>query len=104
VLVTIGRRVDEPEDERVATQCCYDDCRNRSAMRSGQRRERRTLQAEQRVLSRQPGRVAMHPEMLERVQPGRRLRDEQCDQGQEYERRFPGSDQGSYLCREADGN
>ena len=104
MLVTIGRSVIELEDESVAAQCCYDDRRDRSAVGSGQRRERGTLQAEASVLSRQPRRVAVHPEMLERMQPGPCLRNEQRNQGQEDERRFPGSDQGSYLCRDADSS
>jgi len=104
VLVTIGRCVFEIEDETVAAQSCYDDRRDCSAVGSGQRRERSTLQAEASILSRQPGRVAMHPEMLERMQPGPRLRNEQRNQGQEHERRFPGSDQGSYLCRDGDSS
>jgi hypothetical protein len=42
----------------------------------------------------------MHPEVLERVQTGPRLRDEQCNEGQDDDRLLPGSDQGSYLRRE----
>jgi hypothetical protein len=46
------------------------------------------------VLPGYAGRIAFRPEVLEHMQPGRRLRDEERDQGQEGDQRSAGQDQG----------
>jgi hypothetical protein len=68
-------------------------------VRSGQRGERGALEAELCVLPGCAGCVALRPHVRERVQPGRRLRYDERDQGQESDQRFAGQDQGSCLSR-----
>jgi hypothetical protein len=45
------------------------------------------------MLDRRAGRIAFQPEVLERMQPGRRLPQHQGDQRQEGDQRFAGQDQ-----------
>ncbi len=66
-------------------------------MRPAERSERRALETERRVLSGCAGRIAVRPEVLEHMQPGCRLRDDERDQGQEGDQRSAGQDQGSCL-------
>ena len=63
-------------------------------MRPGKRGERGALETERRVLPWRAGRIAFRPEVLEHMQPGRRLRDDERDQGQENDQRSAGQDQG----------
>jgi hypothetical protein len=46
------------------------------------------------VLSGCAGRIAFRPEVLEHMQPGGRLRDDERDQGQECDQRSAGQNQG----------
>ncbi len=68
-------------------------------MRSGQRGERGALETERCVLPGCAGRITFRPEVLEQMQPGRRLRDDERDHGQESDQRSAGQDQGSCLSR-----
>ena len=63
-------------------------------MRPGNRSERGALETEREVLPWCAGRIAFRPEVLEHMQPGRRLRDDERDQGQEGDQRSAGQDQG----------
>jgi hypothetical protein len=93
-----GRGVDYRTD---TVGCNERDDRKRGgpAVRPGERSERDTLETQCRVLRGCAGRVAFRPEVLEHMQPGRRLRDDERDQGQEGDQRFAGQDQGSCLSR-----
>ena len=68
-------------------------------MRTGERSERGALETDRNVLYGCAGRVAFRPEVLERMHPGRRLRDDERDQGQEDNQRSAGQDQGACLSR-----
>lgn len=66
-------------------------------MHGGQRGEGCTLDTELRVRAGHPGRVAAYPEVLERVQPGTRLGQQQRQQGKEDDRPFAVPEQDSHL-------
>ena len=63
-------------------------------MRPGNRSERGALETKRWVLPGYAGRIAFRPEVLEHMQPGRRLRYDERDQGQEGDQRSAGQDQG----------
>lgn len=88
----------ECPDEGVAAEGCHRERGDRTTVGRGQRGKRGALQAKLRVLAGDPRRVAIHPEVLERMQASPRLRDEQRNEGDQDDRFFPISEQGGYLC------
>lgn len=70
-------------------------------MGTGKRGEGGALEADLRVLRRHAGRVVTRTQVLQDVQPGRRLAQDQGQQGQERDQRSAGGSQGAYLCRVA---
>jgi hypothetical protein len=66
-------------------------------MQAGERRERRALEAKRHVLDRRAGSVAARTEVLQCMQPGRRLPQHQGNQRQPGDQRFAAYEQVRYL-------
>jgi len=68
-----------------------------ATVRTRERGERGALEAQLDVLRRRARSIAARPEVLERVQPRRRLPQHQGKQREEGDQRFAGGLQASYL-------
>ena len=75
-------------DENAGADDRQGDRRRITTVRRAQRGEGRALEAQLHVVARQPERITLAAEVLERVQAGSRLRDEQRHQRQQHDRLF----------------
>lgn len=91
-----GSRCEDPV-EHVAGQGGDRECRDHATVGRGQGGKRGTLEAELHVRAGHSRRVAVRPEVLERVQPGTGLRHEQRQQGEQDDRFLAVAEQDSNL-------